>query len=82
MKAMLKVFASSGSGAQAPGGRATNRNQNGINGRAENGQSLRRQGEEGMGTYLRRVGSSVVGATAKTRGTPAKVVQNPRGRNV
>ena len=68
---MIKAYASGGAG---------NRNQNGVNGRAANGQSLRRQGNESMGQYLRRVGSSVVGATPKTRGVPARVVTNTRGR--
>ena len=56
------------------------RSQNGVNGRAENGQSLRRQNGESMGAYLRRVGSSVVGATSRTRGVPARVVTRTRGR--
>ena len=57
------------------------RSQNGVNGRAANGQSLRRQNGEDMGTYLRRVGESVVGATSKTRGVPARVVTRTRGRS-
>ncbi len=57
--------------------------QNGVNGRAANGQSLRRQGNETMGEYLRRTGESVVGATSRTRGTPARVAvgSRTRGRN-
>ena len=57
------------------------RSQNGVNGRAANGQSLRRQNGETMGQYLRRTGESVVGATGRTRGRAARVVQNPRGRS-
>lgn len=64
--------------AHAEGG-ASSRSQNGVNGRAANGQSLRRQGNETMGQYLRRTGESVVGATARTRGTPARVVGRTRG---
>ena len=57
--------------------------QNGVNGRAANGQSLRRQNGETMGQYLRRTGESVVGATGRTRGTPARVAgaSRTRGRN-
>lgn len=50
-------------------------------GKAANGQSLRRKENETMGQYLRRTGESVIGATAKTRGRPAKVVTRSRGRN-
>lgn len=60
-------------------GGATNRNQNGVNGRAANGQSLRRQNGESMGQYLRRTGEFVGGATAKTRGKPARVIARRRG---
>ena len=59
---------------------SNSRSQNGVNGRAANGQSLRRQNGETMGQYLRRTGESVLGATARTRGTPARVVTRTRGR--
>lgn len=65
----------------ASGSKKNNRSQNGVNGKAANGQSLRRQKGETMGQYLRRTGESVVGATSKTRGRAARVVQNPRGRS-
>lgn len=71
---MLKMFL-----ATVHAGSRNSRSQNGVNGRAANGQSLRRQGNETMGQYLRRTGESTVGATARTRGTPARVVRNPRG---
>lgn len=61
-------------------GSRNSRSQNGVNGRAANGQSLRRQGNETMGQYLRRTGESTIGATARTRGRAARVVNNPRGR--
>ena len=70
MKGIMIVHAS---------GSKNSRSQNGVNGKAANGQSLRRQGNETMGQYLRRTGESVVGATSKTRGRAARVVQNPRG---
>ena len=60
---------------------SNSRSQNGVNGRAANGQSLRRQNGETMGQYLRRTGESVVGATSRTRGRAARIVQNPRGRS-
>lgn len=66
---MMKAYASGGA----------NRNQNGVNGRAANGQSLRRQGGESMGQYLRRTGESVLGATGRTRGRAARVVTRTRG---
>lgn len=69
-KFMFTVHAESGN----------SRSQNGVNGRAANGQSLRRQGNETMGQYLRRTGESTIGATARTRGRAARVVNNPRGR--
>ena len=72
---MKKMFIT----AYASNTKGSGRSQNGVNGRAANGQSLRRQGGESMGQYLRRVGTSVVGATARTRGVPARVVTRTRG---
>lgn len=64
----------------ATGGK-NSRSQNGVNGRAANGESLRRKKGEKMGEYYRRTGEAIIGATSKTRGKVAKVVQNPRGRS-
>lgn len=36
---------------------------------------------EDMGPYLRRVGTSTIGATPRTSGRPARVVTRTRGRN-
>lgn len=58
---MMKAYASGGSG------------KNGINGKAANGQSLRRQKGESMSAYYKRTGESALGATAKTRGKPATI---------
>ena len=52
---------------------------NGVNGRAANGQSLRRRRGETMGQYYRRTGEAVVGATSRTRGRVA-TVRPVRGR--
>lgn len=52
---------------------------NGVNGRAANGQFLRRRRGETMGEYYRRTGVSVVGATNRTRGRAA-TVRPVRGR--
>ena len=52
---------------------------NGVNGRAANGQSLRRRRGETMGEYYRRTGVSVIGATGRTRGRAA-TVRPVRGR--
>lgn len=68
---IMKAFAESAGGS---------RSQNGVNGRAANGQSLRRQGNETMGGYIRRVGGSVLGATSRTRGRAAPVVTRTRGK--
>lgn len=54
---------------------SNSRSQNGVNGRAANGQSLRRQNNETMGQYLRRTGESVIGATPRTRGRAARVAR-------
>lgn len=35
---------------------------------------------ESMGEYLRRAGTSTIGATARTRGTPARVVRTRGNR--
>ena len=63
----IKAYASGGSG------------KNGVNGRAANGQSLRRRKNETMGQYMRRTQTTVLGGNSRTRGVPA-TVRPVRGR--
>ena len=65
---MMKAYASGGSG------------KNGVNGKAANGQSLRRQRNESMGDYYRRTGTTVLGGNRRTRGVPAAIRPAVRGR--
>ena len=47
-------------------GRQVNRAQTGLNGRAANGQSWRRQGNESAGDYIRRTGEAFGGRVSKS----------------
>lgn len=65
---MMRAYASGGSG------------KNGVNGKAANGQSLRRKKGESQAQYYARTGESILGATSKTKGRPATIKKVPQRR--